>query len=48
MRGNGSANRGAGEPTNRPLLEAGGTTPAPCPAGAPDVEGWGDWSLARP
>ena len=46
--GSGAASRGAGEPTNRPHLAAEDNIPAPWPAEALDVEGWGDSSLARP
>ena len=46
--GIGVASRGAGEPTIRPRLAAGDNIPAPWPTEAREVEGWGEWSLARP
>ena len=46
--GSGAASRWADEPTNRRRLAAEDNTPAPWPSQAPDVEGWGDSSLARP
>ena len=46
--GSGAASRRAGKPTNCPRSAAEDNTPAPWPAKAPDVEGWGDSSLARP
>ena len=46
--GIGVASRGAGEPTIRPRLAAGDNIPAPWPTEPREVEGWGEWSLARP
>ena len=42
------ASRGVGELTNRPRFVAVDTPPEPWPAGTAEVDGWGEWSLARP
>ena len=46
--GNETASSGAGEPTNRPCLAAVDIPTDPWPAGAAEMEDWGERSLACP